>query len=299
MPHRSDIPPITPVRMAVRGRCMRHVKIGITRTSYLADRIASLIARLPEATHTRKPIGEEHMLEWLTTKYPAASALGGPLALPVAAGDRPGSPPHSSWSVTGTWMSQSDQPHAATEVSADALLAAVYSEYSAALHTYAYHLLNNQEDADDVVQEVFIRAHSHLIELRDPARLKSWLYRIATNLCMDHLRRRSRVRRVLGIALPLASHAEDNEQYQTQDIAQPGSTDAIDGVAERDHIGQALRKMPPKYATCLLLHSIQGLSYREIADVLGLTPGAAAVRLSRARDLFGKCYDELKGGEQR
>jgi RNA polymerase sigma-70 factor, ECF subfamily len=196
-------------------------------------------------------------------------------------------------------MSQSDQPHAGVEISADAIFAAVYNEYSAALHTYAFHLLGNREDADDVVQEVFIRAHGHLADLRDPARLKAWLYRISTNLCMDHLRRRSRVRRVFGIPLSLTPLAEDGEQHAAYEIAQPGSTDAIDGVAERDHIARVLEKMPPKYASCLLLHSVQGFSYREIADVLGLTPGAAAVRLSRARDMFGKYYDELKGGGQR
>ena len=178
-------------------------------------------------------------------------------------------------------------------------LAAVYAEYSAAIHTYAYHLLNNADDADDVVQEVFIRAHGHLGELRDPAKLKSWLYRIATNLCMDALRRRARVRRVLGVARTLTPNAEDEDQHGANGIAEPGSTAGIDGVAEREHIAQALRKMPPKYAACLLLHSVQGLSYREIAEALGITPGAAAVRLTRARDLFAKYYDELKGGEQR
>jgi RNA polymerase sigma-70 factor (ECF subfamily) len=177
-------------------------------------------------------------------------------------------------------------------------LAAAYTEYSAAIHTYAFRLLGNREDADDVTQEVFIRVHTHLGQLRDAARLRAWLYRIATNLCMDQLRRRSRTRRILGIALPLGSSADDEAQ-PAYEIAQPGSTDAIDGVAERDHIQRALQAMPPKYAACLLLHSMQGLSYREIADVLGLTPGAAAVRLSRARDLFARYYDELKGGERR
>jgi RNA polymerase sigma-70 factor (ECF subfamily) len=194
-------------------------------------------------------------------------------------------------------MTQSDPPPTALELSADALLPAVYTEYSAAIHTYAYNLLNNREDADDVTQEVFIRVHAHLGELRDTARLKSWLYRIATNLCMDHLRRRSRVRRVLGVALSLAPFAEDGDAQTAHDIEQPGSTAAIDGVAERDHIARTLRKMPPKYSACLLLHGVQGLSYREIADVLGLTPGAAAVRLTRARDLFARYYDELKGGD--
>jgi RNA polymerase sigma-70 factor (ECF subfamily) len=80
----------------------------------------------------------------------------------------------------------------------------------------------------------------------------------------------------------------------TREVAQPMATAEIDSVAERDHIALALKRMPDKYAICLLLHSQQGLSYREIADVVGITPGAAAVRLSRARDLFARYYEELK-----
>jgi RNA polymerase sigma-70 factor, ECF subfamily len=52
-----------------------------------------------------------------------------------------------------------------------------------------------------------------------------------------------------------------------------------------------------KYAAPLVLHSVHGLNYREIAEALGLTPGAAAVRLTRARDLFAKAYEAIKGGE--
>ena len=72
-----------------------------------------------------------------------------------------------------------------------------------------------------------------------------------------------------------------------------------EGVAERDHIALALRQIPLKYAAPLVLHSVHGLSYREIAEALGLTPGAAAVRLTRARDLFAKAYEAIKGGETR
>lgn len=179
------------------------------------------------------------------------------------------------------------------DATGEALLGAIYADYSAAIHTYAYRLLGNREDADDVTQEVFIRAHAHLTQLRDQARLRPWLYRIATNLCMDQLRKRSRIRRILGMETSLTP--DDNEENgPPREIAQPGAATALDSVAERDHIARALKRMPTKYATCLLLHSQQGLSYREIAAALGLTPGAAAVRLSRARDLFGKHYEELR-----
>ena len=181
-----------------------------------------------------------------------------------------------------------------SEAEAEALVTAVYTRYASALHSYAFRLLGNQEDADDVTQEVFIRANDRLTQLRDPARLRPWLYRIATNLCMDQLRRRSRVRRIFGVAVNIDPTDQENDEPGQHEIAHPTSTAGIDGVGERDHIARALRKMPPKYATCLVLHSAQGLSYREIAEILNITTGAAAVRLARARDMFARCYDELK-----
>lgn len=196
-------------------------------------------------------------------------------------------------------MSQSDEATALAQQRIEALLSSAYMEYSSPLHSYAYHLLGNQEDADDVVQEVFIRAHGHMTQLREQAHLKSWLYRIATNLCMDQLRRRTRIRKRFGFALSLGAESDDGEQSMVTDVAHPASLAALDGVAERDHIVGAMRRMPPKYASCLMLSSTQGLSYREIADILGITPGAAAVRLTRARDLFAKHYDALRGEEPR
>jgi RNA polymerase sigma-70 factor (ECF subfamily) len=181
------------------------------------------------------------------------------------------------------------------DVPSDAQLAAIYREYSGQIHTYAYHLLGSPEDADDITQEVFIRAYARLTQLREQTSMRSWLYRIATNLCMDQLRRRSRVKRIFGLEMPLGAIVGSGmDDAPTREVAQPMATAEIDSVAERDHIALALKRMPDKYAICLLLHSQQGLSYREIADVVGITPGAAAVRLSRARDLFARYYEELK-----
>jgi RNA polymerase sigma-70 factor (ECF subfamily) len=180
----------------------------------------------------------------------------------------------------------------------EGLLTAIYRAQSGAIHSYAFRLLGNQEDADDVTQEVFIRAHERMEQLRDPERLRPWLYRIATNLCMDSLRRRSRTRRIFGIPVLLDARGDDDEGGP-HDVAQPGSASVFDGVAERDHITRALRRMPPKYATCLVLHSAQGLSYREIAEAFGISPGAAAVRLARARDMFGRHYEDVRKEGQR
>ena len=245
--------------------------------------------------HRRNP--RDLMLEWLSMEWPASYQQGLDV---VEATLRAIAPVRASETVDGMSQSESGASGApAHSATAETFLAQIYSEYSSPIHTYASRLLGNQEDADDVTQDVFIRAHHHLAELRDSARLKPWLYRIATNLCMDLLRKRARSRRILGIPVALYPSGPEDDTQPHMEIAQPGGTDAIEGVAERDHIALALRQIPLKYAAPLVLHSVHGLSYREIAEALGLTPGAAAVRLTRARDLFAKAYEEIKGGETR
>jgi RNA polymerase sigma-70 factor (ECF subfamily) len=201
-------------------------------------------------------------------------------------------PPHDQGDLSDDETGPADA--AASEALSEALLTEAYVQYSAAIHSYAFRLLGNQEDADDVTQEAFIRVHYRLKQLRDADRLRPWLYRIATNLCMDHLRKRARTRKIFGLPVPMETGSTDSDSGSSYDIAQPGSTAAIDGVAERDVIVRTLRRMAPKYAVCLVLHSAQGLNYREIADVLGISPGAAAVRLARARDMFGRYYEEQR-----
>lgn len=230
---------------------------------------------------------------WLHTMRLSANGALTTVAIPVLGGTRV-----SGIGDRSTEYADHAEAQAAPADQAGVLLAEVYTTYSAAIHSYAYRLLDNQEDADDVTQEVFIRVHDRLEQLRDRTRLRPWLYRIATNLCMDQLRRRSRTRKIFGMPVALDRGADAGDTG-SQEVAQPGSTQAIDGVAERDHIVRALRRMPPKYATCLILHSAQGLSYREIAEILGITNGAAAVRLARARDMFGRAYEDLREEERR
>src|SRR5579883_627183 len=101
------------------------------------------------------------------------------------------------------------------EQSPDLIL--LYEKYKRPIHTYVYRLLGSQEDADDVTQEVFMRAFVSWQELYDHDNLSPWLYRIATNLCVDLLRRRKRiswwplVRRTPGA--PFERSSEDDASY--------------------------------------------------------------------------------------
>ncbi len=175
------------------------------------------------------------------------------------------------------------------EQSPDLIL--LYEKYKRPIHTYVYRLLGSQEDADDVTQEVFMRAFVSWQELYDHDNLSPWLYRIATNLCVDLLRRRKRiswwplVRRTPGA--PFERSSEDDASYL------PLDTGGIPEVFERDHIRLTLARMPEEYAVVLLLSAAQGLSYQDVATVLGISPNAAATRISRAKRMFADQYQQI------
>lgn len=154
-------------------------------------------------------------------------------------------------------------------------VADLYACWSADIHSYASRLLGSSDAADDVTQEVFLTAWRKGPE-RDPAvPVQAWLYRMANNRCIDQLRRRR-----LISWLSLSAWRE-----------QAGAFDPVgEAAATSDAIRRTLAALPPRDAALLVLHSAQGLNYREIAAVLNISPTAAAAALSRARDRFARHY---------
>lgn len=161
-----------------------------------------------------------------------------------------------------------------------AAFATIYDRYSAAIHRYAYRLLGDETFADDVTQETFLKAWQRLDQLQDDSRLEGWLYRIASNLGTDALRKRQRQKQV--------SLVEELEQSEHVQIG-----DSSGHVAEAELVGDVLRALPPDYAVCLTLRTVEGFSGEEIAGILGISKEAVWTRLSRARDMFAKQYRVL------
>ncbi|MBE3561216.1 MAG: RNA polymerase sigma factor [Ktedonobacteraceae bacterium] len=171
-------------------------------------------------------------------------------------------------------------------------LITLYEQFRRPIHSYTYRLLGNQEDADDVTQEVFVRACSSWHGLYEREHLSAWLYRIATNLCVDLLRRKKRIS-----WWPLAQRTRNEDRFEDAGnddySAFLADSGGIPEVAERELIRQTLASMPEEYAVALVLSAAQGLPYQEIADIVGVTPNAAATRISRAKKLFAEHYQRL------
>ena len=174
----------------------------------------------------------------------------------------------------------------------NALLIQLYEHYRRPIYSYIYRLLGSLEDADDVTQEVFVRACAAWAGLYERDHLSSWLYRIATNLCVDMLRRRKRIS-----WWPLSPRYRNDDGFTEElnaDLA-PFLADAggIPEVAERELIQLTLAQLPADYSIVLVLSVAQGIPYQEIATIVGVSPNAAATRISRAKKMFVEQYQRL------
>jgi len=172
-------------------------------------------------------------------------------------------------------------------------LSLLYEQFRRSIYSYSYRLLGNREDAADVTQEVFLRACLAWKSLRDHERLGVWLHHVATNVCLDLLRRR---RRLSWWPLTRCSRKEMAASGMSDDdpiSLLPPDDGGIPEIAERDHIRHVFAQLPQEDAIVLILNTVQGLPYQDIATIIGLSPTATASRISRAKKLFVAQYQRL------
>ncbi len=158
----------------------------------------------------------------------------------------------------------------------------IYQEYAERICNHAYRMLGSKQDAEDITQETFVRAFRSIGQLRDEERLPSWLYSIASHLCLDHLRRRR-----LITWLPWAGTNPGHDQQ----------TDPTEDINESDIVQRAMQELPPKDRACLALRSIEDFSCAEIAHILSCSEAAVWNRLARARAKFAAAYARLQREE--
>jgi len=146
-----------------------------------------------------------------------------------------------------------------------------------ALYRTALRMLGSREEAEDVVQDAYIRIAHPATPQPMPEHPRGWIFRVLRNLCIDRLRSRTtRLRVVSGVEdiETLAQHRSDHRTPESDLL----NADALDRVA------RAMDAMPQDLSDALSLVVIEGLSYRETASILGIPVGTVRSRLSRARD---------------
>ncbi len=150
----------------------------------------------------------------------------------------------------------------------------LFEKYHAPVLNYLHRMVGDRALAEDLTQDAFVKAYKALANTRPDLAFKAWLYRIATNTAISHLRRRKLIRWVPFLP--------------TQDYA---SNESVERTVSRRHdVEQALHLLPSHYAAVLILRHYEGLSLAETAGALDISENAAKLRLFRARKAFAKVY---------
>ncbi|MCS6950288.1 MAG: sigma-70 family RNA polymerase sigma factor [Armatimonadota bacterium] len=160
----------------------------------------------------------------------------------------------------------------------------VVERYQHKIYGYVRRLVGNETDAEDITQEVFVKAVTSLRAFREESSLQTWLFRIATNLCRDLIRRRQRE----GGWFPLWRRAEEGDDAGGEiPIELPDDNSNPEKLLLReelhDLLGRAIERLPVAMREVLVLHDIESLSYEEIAQALDIPLGTVKSRLFHAR----------------
>jgi len=152
----------------------------------------------------------------------------------------------------------------------------LYKQYSKAMYNIASRFLNNKMDAEDILQESFVTAFNRLGELQNKDAFGSWLKRIVINNCISIQRKR----RIQFEEIDEQRHGEVLEFEEGMPEVNPAL------------VHQAIKELPPKGRTVLVLRALEGYSHKEIAETLGITVSTSKTQYSRALSLLN---EKLKG----
>jgi len=158
----------------------------------------------------------------------------------------------------------------------------IYRLHHRRVYQVAVRVLGNPTVAEDIAQEVFIRAFERGSQFRGDSKLSTWFYRLTVNACLSHMRRKS------GVSLD-----ENPLLVETIERAIPAASTL------RPALEEAIRSLPPGYRTSVVLHDVEGLEHEEIAKVLGISVGTSKSQLHKARARLREMLEPAMEAERR
>jgi RNA polymerase sigma-70 factor (ECF subfamily) len=158
----------------------------------------------------------------------------------------------------------------------DAAFGEVYQRFGEMVYNVALRLSGHREEASDLTQEIFLRIYRHLGGFGGRSTLKTWIFRVAVNHCRDRLSRHQ------VTTEPIDGGTHD----QRTDFADPSRSPEELALAADDgrRVADCLDRLPHCFREAVVLRDIEGLSYEEIADVLGIRVGTVRSRIARGRE---------------
>ncbi len=166
--------------------------------------------------------------------------------------------------------------------------------YERPVFALLFRMVRDRELAEDLAQETFIKALNAIESYRPEFKFSSWIFKIANNAAIDHLRRRE----LDTLSLDGSPHAETPEQMQATALQigarQESPLDAVEAKELGGAIEQAIAQLRPEYRSCILLRHVEGRAYEEIADILNLPLGTVKTYIHRARNELRQALAHLK-----
>jgi RNA polymerase sigma-70 factor (ECF subfamily) len=147
----------------------------------------------------------------------------------------------------------------------------LYRAHAGKLYSLAVRMVGNPADAEDLLQEIFLAAHRKLDGFRGESALGTWLYRLAMNQCLDYLRSRA------------ARTNQVTESYEDEPAVYDLRPRLADQTVTKMDLERALARLPEGCRAAFVLHDVQGLEHREVADVLGIAEGTSKSQVHKAR----------------
>ncbi|NRD77576.1 RNA polymerase sigma factor SigW [Bacillus sp. BRMEA1] len=152
--------------------------------------------------------------------------------------------------------------------------------YKNSVFQLCYRMLGNRHEAEDTAQEAFIRAYTNIHTFNQNLKFSTWLFRIATNLCIDRMRKKK------------PDHYLDAEVAGTEGLTlysqvpseSPLPEIELESLELQETVHKEILKLPEKYRSAIILKYIEGLSLNEISDILGLPIGTVKTRIHRGRE---------------
>ena len=159
--------------------------------------------------------------------------------------------------------------------------AELVQRYKDPMYNLAYRMLRDRQEAEDIAQETFLHVFRALSRFQMGERFSPWVYRIATNLCLDKLRRN----KGRSVSLDAPMGPESDVHFQ---VADPGDGPdlALELSELRDDVQRAVDALPERYRAIVILRHLHDRSYEEIAEIVDLPLGTVKTRLFRAREIL-------------
>ena len=157
-------------------------------------------------------------------------------------------------------------------------------KYQNAIYNLIARMIRDRQEVEDLTQEAFIKAFTSLASFNDEYAFSTWLYKIATNNCIDHIRRKKL--QTFSIDKPLPS--KDGEySFELPDTSFEPDRELIDSQ-RKAILKKAIESLPPKYRKVIELRHVEEREYQDIAKILGLPLGTVKAHIFRARELLYK-----------